>query len=68
MPDPAPPERPGLCASCVNAQQTGNRRGSEFILCTLSVTDPLYPRYPRLPVLSCDGHRPEAAASEASDD
>jgi hypothetical protein len=37
---------------------TGNRRGSEFILCALSRTDDRFPRYPRLPVLRCDGYRP----------
>ena len=27
-----------------------------FILCELSVTDPRFPKYPRLPVLSCEGY------------
>lgn len=65
MPDPALPEGTGLCGSCVNARRTGNRGGSGFILCLLSATDPLYPRYPRLPVLTCDGHRPAPEATTA---
>ncbi len=49
MNEPAPRTPPGLCASCAEAERTGNRRGSEFILCALSRTDPRFPRYPRLP-------------------
>jgi hypothetical protein len=26
------------------------------VLCTLSNTDPRYPKYPRLPVFSCSGY------------
>ncbi len=32
-----------------------NTRRSVFSLCVLSRSDPAYPRYPRLPVLECDG-------------
>jgi hypothetical protein len=31
-------------------------RGSVFLLCLLSKTDPRFPKYPRLPVLSCAGY------------
>jgi hypothetical protein len=30
-------------------------RGSQFILCELSRSDARFARYPRLPVLSCEG-------------
>ena len=33
-----------------------NRRGSRFWLCSRSLTDPRFPRYPRLPVLHCAGY------------
>ncbi|HTA33307.1 MAG TPA: hypothetical protein VK721_07775 [Solirubrobacteraceae bacterium] len=33
-----------------------NTRGSVFSLCLRSRTDRAYPRYPRLPVLACDGY------------
>ncbi|MCI0706079.1 MAG: hypothetical protein L0Y80_01160 [Ignavibacteriae bacterium] len=46
---------PGLCSHCANARVIENPRGSTFILCTLSESDPRFPKYPRLPVLSCDG-------------
>jgi hypothetical protein len=29
-----------------------------FSLCRRSREDPAYPRYPRLPVLTCAGHEP----------
>jgi len=45
----------GLCARCVNARRIESARGSTFILCELSRTDPRFAKYPRLPVLSCDG-------------
>jgi hypothetical protein len=35
-----------------------NTRGSTFSLCERSRTDRRYPRYPRLPVLTCAGHEP----------
>jgi len=29
---------------------------STFLMCERSLTDPSYPRYPRLPVLKCRGY------------
>jgi hypothetical protein len=48
--------RAGLCDTCAHQQLVRNTRGSSFSLCTRSRDDPAYPRYPRLPVLSCPGH------------
>jgi hypothetical protein len=56
---PAP--RNGLCDSCVHQRIVRNTRGSSFSLCERSRTDPAYPRYPRVPVLSCPGHEQRAA-------
>jgi hypothetical protein len=47
----------GLCANCLHARRLESARGSVFILCNLSLTDPRFPKYPRLPVLSCDGYK-----------
>lgn len=33
-------------------------RGSVFYRCALADTDPRFPKYPRLPVLRCDGFKP----------
>jgi hypothetical protein len=52
---PAPPA--GLCDSCRHQQVVRTTRGS-FSLCRRSKEDDRYPRYPRLPVVSCPGHEP----------
>lgn len=44
----------GLCASCRHARLKTTAR-SAFLLCGLSEADARFPRYPRLPVLSCSG-------------
>ncbi len=46
----------GLCATCIHRREVPNSRGSVFYLCQRSKSDPAYPRYPRLPVLSCPGY------------
>ena len=48
----------GLCGRCVHQRVVGNTRGSTFSLCERSKTEPEFPRYPRLPVLSCRGFEP----------
>jgi hypothetical protein len=48
----------GLCARCAHVQIVASSRGSTFYLCGLSAVDSRFPRYPRLPVLACDGFRP----------
>lgn len=60
----------GLCAGCVHQRIVQSRRGSTFLLCGLSRSDPRFPRYPRLPVLACDGFaaRPSAAGHTHSGD
>jgi hypothetical protein len=55
--DDAERKQAGLCADCVNAQEIRSDRGSQFILCRLSATDPNFPKYPRLPVLNCPGYK-----------
>jgi len=49
------PVSAGLCSECRHARSVETRRGSRFVLCELSRTDPRFPRYPALPVLRCDG-------------
>jgi len=48
----------GLCATCRHARRVESARGSVFTRCALAETDPRFPKYPRLPVLRCEGHRP----------
>jgi hypothetical protein len=47
--------RNGLCDTCAHQQEVRNTRGSVFSLCTRSREDQAYPRYPRVPVVSCRG-------------
>lgn len=46
----------GLCATCRHSRVVTSGRGSVFRLCERSRTDPRFPRYPRLPVVHCDGY------------
>ncbi len=51
---------PGLCGSCSHQQLVHTTRGSVFSLCRRSRTDPeRFTRYPRLPVLECEGYERE---------
>ncbi|HEX6200100.1 MAG TPA: hypothetical protein VF150_07555 [Thermoanaerobaculia bacterium] len=47
--------RPGLCATCRHARILHSRT-SIFLRCAMAEVDPAFPRYPRLPVLSCRGY------------
>lgn len=49
----------GLCRRCLHAQIVRTPR-SEFWLCGLSRSDVRFERYPRLPVLACEGFEPGA--------
>ena len=49
----------GLCADCAHARKVESTRGSNFVLCELSAMNPVFPKYPRLPVLKCSGYAPK---------
>jgi hypothetical protein len=49
------PGHPGLCASCRHAIVTRSRR-SAYLRCGWAEVDPRFSRYPRLPVIDCDGY------------
>jgi hypothetical protein len=46
----------GLCAECAFARRIESARGSRFMLCERSRTDAAFPKYPRLPVIACEGY------------
>ena len=48
----------GLCRDCKYSRRIESDRGSVFFRCDLSLQDPRFPKYPRLPVLTCSGYRP----------
>ena len=45
----------GLCLDCVYSRRVEGKEQS-YYLCERSLTDPSFPKYPRLPVLRCSGH------------
>ena len=47
-----------LCETCANVREVVTPRGSRFLLCQLSGTDPTFPKYPAQPVMRCDGYQP----------
>ena len=53
----------GLCATCKHVRVIRSDRGSVFYQCTLSATDSRFPKYPRLPVLSCSGYEADVKSA-----
>jgi hypothetical protein len=46
---------PGLCRACQHAKLNETRRGTTYLRCTRAEWDSRLPRYPRLPVVECEG-------------
>lgn len=59
---PDPQGNIGLCATCRHVRRITSDRGSTFIQCGLSFSDPSFPKYPRLPVVLCRGSEPTTKA------
>jgi hypothetical protein len=53
----------GLCYDCMYARKIESARGSTFYLCERSVSDPTFPKYPRLPILRCSGYAPSEGSN-----
>jgi hypothetical protein len=51
-----PTPAPGLCADCKFMRIVESDRGSKFVFCERSTSDKTFPKYPRLPVLQCEGY------------
>jgi hypothetical protein len=62
--DASAPRPVGLCATCKHVRRVTSDRGSVFYLCILSAVDQRFPKYPRLPVLSCAGYEKRSEESE----
>jgi hypothetical protein len=58
--------RLGLCSDCIHMREINSDRGATFYRCSLSDTDPRFPKYPRLPVLHCSGHVPQDSPAQTS--
>jgi hypothetical protein len=52
----------GLCAACRHLEVVTSAKGSRFVFCGLSRTDPRFRKYPPLPVRACDGYAAEPAS------
>ena len=50
-----------LSETCAFMREGVTPRGSRFLLCRQSQSDPAFPKYPPQPVVRCDGHRPTGA-------
>lgn len=46
-----------LCERCAWMRGIVTAKGSRFLLCRLAQTDAAYPKYPRQPVVGCEGYR-----------
>ena len=46
----------GLCDSCKHVQVNKSDRGPVYYFCRLSASDARFPKYPRLPVVTCAGY------------
>jgi hypothetical protein len=57
----------GLCSGCHHARTILSDRRSVFVMCQLSAVDPKFPKYPRLPVLSCPGYSPNVEPPSGTD-
>jgi hypothetical protein len=48
---------PSLCQTCYWMREVVTPKGSCFLLCRLSQTNPDYVKYPPQPVVRCDGYQ-----------
>jgi hypothetical protein len=46
-----------LCETCALMRAVITLKGSRFLMCQLSQTNPAYPKYAPQPVVRCDGHQ-----------
>lgn len=56
-PESKPKINPGLCGTCASMRDVVNENGHHYFLCNLSKMDVRYPKYPKLPMVNCDGYK-----------
>ncbi len=47
-----------LCETCASMREVITPKGSRFLLCQMSRSDPAFPKYLPQPVHRCDGYEP----------
>ena len=55
-----------LCETCARVREVITPKGSRFLLCQLSRTDPAFPKYPPQPVVRCAGYQQKDTNTEGS--
>ena len=50
-----------LCETCASMREVTTAKGSRFLLCQLSQSNPAYPKYPPQPVVRCQGFKQKKA-------
>ncbi len=55
-----------LCEICASMREVITPKGSRFLLCQLSRTDPAFPKYPPQPVAQCGGYERRDTNEEES--
>jgi hypothetical protein len=50
-----------LCDTCAWMREVTTPKGSRFLLCQLSQTNPAYAKYPPQPVVRCEGYQQKQA-------
>jgi hypothetical protein len=50
---------PSLCESCTSMREVVSGKGSRFLLCQLSATNPAFAKYPPQPIVRCSGYLPK---------
>ena len=53
-----------LCETCAWRREVVTPKGSRFLLCQLSQTNPGYPKYPPQPIVRCDGYQQKQQTNE----
>lgn len=57
----------GLCDTCQHARKIVSGKGSVFLMCERSKTDPRFRKYPPLPVMRCPGYEAATGADPGSE-
>jgi len=57
-----------LCETCSRMREVVTPKGSRFLLCQMSRTDPRYAKYPPQPVVRCEGYRAAVEPEDEPDD
>jgi hypothetical protein len=53
-----------LCETCAFMREIITPKGSRFLLCQLSKSDPAYPKYPPQPIVRCGGYQKKEKSEE----